>query len=73
MSRGSATLNDLERRAIRCCRTCSATRSTEADVRLGLPWPGSTWSDDYDFKANPCRAGTDYPNPWGYARDLGSL
>jgi putative glutathione S-transferase len=63
-----ATLNDLDARLGRS-RFLLGDEITEADVRLWVTLARFDPVYHYHFKANLRRL-TDYPNLWGYARDL---
>ena len=66
-----ATLDDLEQR-LAGRRYLLGDAVTEADVRLWVTLARFNPVYRYHFKVNLRRL-TDYPNLWGYARDLYSL
>ena len=70
-SRVFATLDDLEQR-LAGRRYLLGDAITEADVRLWVTLARFDAVYHYHFKVNLRRL-TDYPNLWGYARDLYSL
>ena len=71
MSKVFATLDDLEQR-LAGRRYLLGDAITEADVRLWVTLARFNAVYHYHFKVNLRRL-TDYPNLWGYARDLYSL
>ena len=68
MSKVFATLDDLEQR-LAGRRFLLGDAITEADIRLWVTLARFDPVYHYHFKVNLRRL-TDYPNLWGYARDL---